>query len=71
MYVIIHDTSKEIDNENNPMINPHNLERGSNHRADGETESVVADREKVYLSAEEWRMIKAVVNHGTSILAES
>jgi hypothetical protein len=53
MYVIINDTSEEVDNENNPVINPHNLERGANHRADGETESAVADREKVYLSAEE------------------
>jgi hypothetical protein len=53
MYVIINDTSEEVDNENNPVINPHNLERGVNHRADGETESAVADREKVYLPAEE------------------
>jgi hypothetical protein len=26
MYVIINDTSKEVNNENNPVINPHNLE---------------------------------------------
>jgi hypothetical protein len=26
MYVIINDTSEEVDNENNPVINPHNLE---------------------------------------------
>jgi hypothetical protein len=64
--MIINDTSEEVDNENNPVINPHNLKRGSNYRADGETESAVAGREKVYLSGEEWRMIKAAVNHGTS-----
>jgi hypothetical protein len=71
MYVIINDTSEEVDNENNPVINPHNLERGVNHRADGETESAVADREKVYLPAEEWHMIKAIVNHGAIIPADS
>jgi hypothetical protein len=37
MYVIINDTSEEVDNENNLVINPHNLERGANHKADGET----------------------------------
>jgi hypothetical protein len=46
MCVVISDTSEEIDNKNNPVINPHNLERGANHRADGETESAVAGREK-------------------------
>jgi hypothetical protein len=71
MYVIINDTSEEVDNENNPVINPHNLERGANHRADGETESAVADREKVYLSAEKWRMIKAAINHCAAIPADS
>jgi hypothetical protein len=71
MYLIINDTSEEVNNENNPVINPHNLERGANHIADGEARSVVADREKVYLSAGEWWMIKEAVNHGASILAYS
>jgi hypothetical protein len=31
----------------------------------------VADREKVYLSGEEWWVIKAVVNHGATMLADS
>jgi hypothetical protein len=26
VYIIINDTSKEVDDENNPVINPHNLE---------------------------------------------
>jgi hypothetical protein len=64
VYVIINDTSEEVDDENNPVINPHNLEQGVNHRADRETESAVTDRKKVYLSAKEWRMIKAAVNIG-------
>jgi hypothetical protein len=29
--IIINDTSEEFDNENNPVINPQNLERGGNH----------------------------------------
>jgi hypothetical protein len=44
--VILSDTSEEFDNENNPVINPQNLERGANHRAEGETESAVVAREK-------------------------
>jgi hypothetical protein len=65
--VIISDTSEEVDNENNPVINPHNLERGANYREEGET----APREKVHLSAEEWRMIKAAVHRGAVIPADS
>jgi hypothetical protein len=49
MCVVISDTSEEVDNKNNPVINPHNLKRGANHKADGETESTVAGREKIYL----------------------
>jgi hypothetical protein len=71
VYAIINDTSEEVDDENNPVINPHNLERGVNDRIEGETESIVANREKVYLSAEEWQMIKAAVNHGAAIPADS
>jgi hypothetical protein len=44
--VIINDTSEEFDIENNPVINPQNLERWANHRAEGEIESAVMTREK-------------------------
>jgi hypothetical protein len=71
VYVIINDTSKEFDAQNNPIINPQNPARGANHRAEGETESAVATREKVCLSAAEWQMIKAAVNHGAIIPANS
>jgi hypothetical protein len=71
MCMVISDTSEEVDNKNNPVISSHNLERGANYRADAETESAVAGREKVYLSGEEWRMIKEVVNHGATILTDS
>jgi hypothetical protein len=37
VYVIINDTSEEVDNENNLVINPHNLEQGANKRSDEET----------------------------------
>jgi hypothetical protein len=67
VYVIISDTSEEVDNKNNPVINPHNLERGANYRAEGET----TPREKVHLSAEEWRMIKAVVHCSAAIPTDS
>jgi hypothetical protein len=67
VYVIISDTSEEVDNENNPVINPHNLERGANYRAEGET----APREKVHLSAKEWQMIKAAVHRGAAIPTDS
>jgi hypothetical protein len=69
--VIINDTSEEFDTENNPIINPHNLERGANHRAEGEIESTIATREKVHLSAAKWQTIKATVNHGVFIPPDS
>jgi hypothetical protein len=65
--MIISDTSKEIDNENNKVINLQNLERGANHRSEGETKP----RENMHLLAEEWQMIKAVVHHGAVIPADS
>jgi hypothetical protein len=68
MCMIINDTSEEVDNENNLVINP---KRGANHIADGETESAAAGREKVHLSGEEWHMIKEAINHGATIPADS
>jgi hypothetical protein len=71
VYVTINDTFEEVDAKNNPVINPQNLERGANHRAEGETESAIVGRAKVYLLAEEWQMIKAAVNHGAVIPTSS
>jgi hypothetical protein len=59
--IIINDTSKEFNAKNNPIINPQNLKRGAKHKAEGETESAVATRERVHLMKAEWQMIKAVV----------
>jgi hypothetical protein len=69
--VIINDISEEFDIENNPVINPQNLERGPNHRAEGETESVVTARVKVHLTSAKWQTIKAAVNHSVVILLDS
>jgi hypothetical protein len=69
--VIINDTSEEFDTDNNPIINPHNLERGANHRAEGETKSAIATREKFHLTAAEWQTIKVAVNHGAVIPLDS
>jgi hypothetical protein len=63
VYIIISNTFEELDNENNLVINPHNLERGVNHRSEGET----TPREKVHLSIDEWQMIKATVHRGAVI----
>jgi hypothetical protein len=38
---------------------------------EGETESAVVAREKVHLTAAEWQTIKATVNHGAGIPANS
>jgi hypothetical protein len=54
VYVIINDTSEEVDAKNNQVINPQNLERGANHRVEGETESAIVGRAKFYLLEEEW-----------------
>jgi hypothetical protein len=71
VYVIINDTSEEFNAENNPVINPQNIERGANHRAEGETDSTIAARENVYLSAAKWQMIKRAVNNNAAIPANS
>jgi hypothetical protein len=64
---IIGDNSEELDENNNPVLNPANVNRGANHLAEGETADSLASRETVRLSAEEWRIIKTVVEHGMPI----
>jgi hypothetical protein len=49
------------------MLNPANLNRGANHLAEGETADSLVNREKVRLSAEEWKIIKTSVEHGVPI----
>jgi hypothetical protein len=65
------DNSEEFDENNNPVLNPANINRGANHLAEGETADSLASREKVRLLVEEWRIIKTAVEHSVSILADA
>jgi hypothetical protein len=67
VYAIIDETSKELDTNNNPIINPENVRRGANHMAEGDTEETVATRVKVQLTTAEWDTIKATVNNRVAI----
>jgi hypothetical protein len=64
---IVGDNSEEFNENNNPVLNPANENRGANHLAEGETADSLASREKVRLSAEEWKIIKIVVEHSVPI----
>jgi hypothetical protein len=44
---IIGDNSEELDENNNPVLNPANINRGANHLAEGETADSLANRKKV------------------------
>jgi hypothetical protein len=65
------DNSEELDKNNNPVLNPANINRGANHLAEGETTDSLTNREKVQLSVEKWRTIKTAVEHGTPIPTNS
>jgi hypothetical protein len=64
---IIGDNSEELDENNNPVLNPANINRGANYLAEGETADSLATREKIRLLVDEWRIIKMAVEHGTPI----
>jgi hypothetical protein len=64
---IVGDNSEEFDDNNNPVLNPANINRGANHLAEGDTAESLASREKIRLSVEEWNTIKAAVEHGMPI----
>jgi hypothetical protein len=68
---ITEDNSEELDDNNNPVLNPANINRGANHLAEGETADSLAIRVKVRLSEDEWRTINTAVEHGTPIPANS
>jgi hypothetical protein len=50
---IIGDNSEELDENNNPVLNPANVNRGANYLAEEETADSLATREKVRLSVNE------------------
>jgi hypothetical protein len=64
---IVGDNSEELDENNNPVLNPANINRGANHLAEGETADSLGSREKVQLSADEWKIIKTAIEHGVPI----
>jgi hypothetical protein len=68
---IVGDNSEEFNENNNPVLNPANINRGANHLAEGETADSLASREKVRLSVKEWRIIKIAVEHDTPIPADA
>jgi hypothetical protein len=49
---IVGDNSEELDKNNNPVLNPANINRGANHLAEGETTDSPASREKIRLSVQ-------------------
>jgi hypothetical protein len=62
---IVGDNSDEFNENNNPVLNPANIDRGANHLAEGQT------RKKIQLSVDEWRVIREAVEHGTPIPSNS
>jgi hypothetical protein len=50
---IVGDNSEELNENNNPVLNPANIYRGANHLAEGETADSLASREKIRLSIQE------------------
>jgi hypothetical protein len=68
---IVGDNSKEFDENNNPVLNPANIDRGANHLAEGQIAESLTIREKIRLSVDEWRIIREAVEHGTPIPSNS
>jgi hypothetical protein len=62
--MIINETSEELDESNNLVINPQNLGRGAKYRGEGDTYETIAARVIVRLSAAKWETIKQAINHG-------
>jgi hypothetical protein len=60
--VIISEAAEDNDGGNNPVINSQDVIQGNNHQK---------EREKVYVLAREWRMIKSAASHVTAIPADS
>jgi hypothetical protein len=50
---IVGDNSEEFDENNNPVLNPANIDRGANHLVEGQTTESLAAKEKIRLSADE------------------
>jgi hypothetical protein len=68
---IVGDNTEEFDENNNPVLNPVNIDRGANHLAEGQTTESLIAREKIRLSVDEWRIIREAVEHGMPISSNS
>jgi hypothetical protein len=68
---IVGDNSEEFDENNNPMLNPANIDRRANHLAEGQTAESLTTREKIQLSVDEWQIIREAVEHGMPIPSNS
>jgi hypothetical protein len=66
VFAIIGDNSEEFDDNDNRVINPANVTRGTNHMAEGDTMDSMANRAKTRLIVAEWETIKAAVNNGAT-----
>jgi hypothetical protein len=62
MCVIITEEAEDDNGRNNPVVNAQGDNLGNNHRK---------EREIVYFSTREWRMIMSTINHGMAIPADS
>jgi hypothetical protein len=67
VFAIIGENSEEFDDNNNPILNPANVNRGANRMAEGDIADSFTTREKVRLTADEWKTIKAAVDNGAAI----
>jgi hypothetical protein len=68
---IVGDNLEEFDKNNNPVLNPANIDRAANHLAEGQTTEPLTTRKKIRLSADEWRIIREAVEHGMPIPSNS
>jgi hypothetical protein len=68
---IVGDNSEEFDENNNPVINPANIDRGANHLAEGQIVESLTAREKIRISVDEWKIIREAIEHGTPIPSNS
>jgi hypothetical protein len=65
VYEIIDDTSEELGDKNNPIINLENVRKaGANHMAEEEITETMMARVKIQLTAAEWDTIRTAVNNG-------
>jgi hypothetical protein len=67
VYAIIDDTSVELDNNNNPIINLENVKKGANHMAEGEITETITARVKIQLTTAEWDTIRVAINNDVAI----